>query len=322
MSAGTKSAVIVHVQRRADGSLDESGAGLLAAAAELGTPVAVVAGNDAQAAQVAQWGAHKVVLVEPDEVQLTLPMVDVIENAVVAAEAHVVLISHSVEGRDIAGRLAARLRVPIFTDVVGVMADDTGPVFRHSVYGGEFSVSAAPTFGTAIATVRVGAVGGFATPAPLDVEKVQPEESPRRAAVITSVQPISSNTDRPDLRSAPHVIAGGRGLGSADGFALVGRLADRLDAAVGGSRAAVDAGYLEQAAQIGQTGVVVSPRLYIALGISGAIQHRAGMQSSGTIVAINKDARAPIFEIADFGVVGDVFTVVPQLLDALDVDEE
>ncbi|MDO9591088.1 MAG: electron transfer flavoprotein subunit alpha/FixB family protein [Microcella sp.] len=322
MSAGVHNPVVVHIQRRADGSLDESGAGLLAAASELGTAVAVVAGDDSQAAQVAQWGARKVLLVEPDESQLTLPMVDVIENAVATAGAQTVLISNSVEGRDIAGRLAARLGVPIFTDVVGVTADEVGPVFRHSVYGGEFSVSAAPTFGTAIATVRVGAVEGSARPAPLDVEKVQRDTSPRRAAVITSVQPVSANTSRPDLRSAPHVVAGGRGLGSADGFALVGRLADRLNAAVGGSRAAVDAGYLEQAAQVGQTGVVISPRLYIALGISGAIQHRAGMQSSGTIVAINKDARAPIFEIADFGIVGDVFTVVPQLLDALDAEVE
>jgi len=307
------------------GELAKSSAGLLGAARQVGTPVALIVApqerHDALAAAAGELGAPSVLVadVTDAEMSLTSPLLAAAAAAYDAVRPDAVLISNSIEGRDVAGRLAVRRSLALAVDAVGVQRDDEGVLALHSVYGGAYNVTAAPTFGAPIITVRQGAVDAraeaVATPT-VTVLDVASSDLP--AAVVESVEPAVVSSSRPELRGAAKVVAGGRGLGSKDKFALVEQLADALGAAVGASRAAVDAGYVPYAHQVGQTGVSVSPQLYVALGISGAIQHKAGMQTAKTIVAINKDGDAPIFEIADFGVVGDVFTVVPQLIAALE----
>ena len=174
-------------------------------------------------------------------------------------------------------------------------------------------LAAAAKLGTPVAVVATAPGAGSALVEQLGSLGAEASGS----AQIVAVRELTASSARPELRGATRVVSGGRGLGSQENFVLVEQLANALGAAVGASRAAVDAGYVPHSAQVGQTGITVSPQLYVALGISGAIQHRAGMQTAKTIVAINKDSEAPIFEIADFGVVGDVFTVVPQLIEAI-----
>jgi electron transfer flavoprotein alpha subunit len=303
----------------ADGEIKKVTYELLTAARALGEPSAVVAGAPGTASKLADglksYGAAKIYVAESDDVDKYLGgvQVAVLESLIGSASPAAVLIAASADGKEIAGRLAVRTGSALLTDVVGVNSDGTA---AHSIFGGAFVVTAKANTEHPVITVRPGAVESEQADGAGTEESVTIPELSGRQATVTSREPIVGG-DRPELTEASIVVSGGRGVGSADNFSVVEALADSLGAAVGASRAAVDSGYYPNQFQVGQTGKTVSPQLYIALGISGAIQHRAGMQTSKTIIAVNKDAEAPIFEIADFGVVGDLFKVAPQLTDAV-----
>ncbi|MRX42631.1 electron transfer flavoprotein subunit alpha/FixB family protein [Agromyces kandeliae] len=316
-------AILVVLETTPNGELASSAAGLIAAASGIGTPVALAVTSPGRAQSLADGaaalGAERVLAVETTSTQseLTVPHVDALAAAAAVVAPDAVLISNSIDGRDIAGRFAARTGAPIAVDAIGVSRDDEGVLAHHSVYGAAYTLDSAATFGPLVVTVRQGSVDARAEARPVALESLEVPASGAASAAIESIEAVTESSSRPELRGAKRVVSGGRGLGSAEKFALVEELADALGAAVGASRAAVDAGYIPASHQVGQTGVAVSPQLYVALGISGAIQHRAGMQTAKNIIAVNKDPDAPIFDVADFGVVGDVFTVVPQLISAL-----
>jgi len=289
---------------------------LLTAAARLGEPSAVVIGAPGTAAgmkeALARYGPAKIYVAESDDAAnyLTAPSVAVLAALIESVQPAAVLINTSADGKEIAGKLAMRTRNGLLSDVVDLAEDTT---VTHSVFGGDYTARAKATTSTPIITVRANSIDAVQAAGAAVEERVEvPTVDAGKVAKVLDRTPVKGG-DRPELTEATVVVSGGRGIGSAERFSVVEKLADSLGAAVGASRAAVDSGYYPPQFQVGQTGKTVSPQLYVALGISGAIQHRAGMQTSKTIVAVNKDADAPIFEIADFGVVGDLFTIAPQL---------
>jgi electron transfer flavoprotein alpha subunit len=311
------SEVLVLVEQ-VDGEVKKVTGELLTAARRLGEPSAVVVGAPGTAGKVhdalAGFGAAKVYAAESDDAAgyLVTPKVDALAAVAGTASPAAVLIAGTAEGKEVAGRLAARLGSGLIVDAVDVDGEGTT---TQSVFGGAYTVKAKVSNGIPVITVRQGAIDAEAADGAAEQSSVDlPAVDAAKATKILSREPIVGG-DRPELTEATVVVSGGRGVGSADNFNVVEKLADALGAAVGASRAAVDSGYYPHQFQVGQTGKTVAPQLYIALGISGAIQHRAGMQTSKTIIAVNKDAEAPIFEISDYGIVGDLFKVAPQLTD-------
>ncbi|WP_068176102.1 electron transfer flavoprotein subunit alpha/FixB family protein [Mycobacterium sp. UM_CSW] len=310
--------VLVLVEH-AEGALKKVTSELITAARVLGEPSAVVVGAPGTAAPLVdglkEAGAAKIYVAESDDVDkyLLTPVIDVLASIAESSSPAAVLLAANADGKEIAGRLAARLGSGLLVDVVEVKE---GNKATYSIFGGAFTVEAQANGDTPIITVRAGAVDAEPQAGAGEEVTVEVPAPAENATKVTSREPAVAG-DRPELTEATIVVSGGRGVGSAENFSVVEALADSLGAAVGASRAAVDSGYYPGQFQVGQTGKTVSPQLYIALGISGAIQHRAGMQTSKTIVAVNKDEEAPIFEIADYGVVGDLFKVAPQLTDAI-----
>jgi electron transfer flavoprotein alpha subunit len=310
--------VLVLVEH-AEGALKKVTSELITAARKLGEPSAVVVGAPGTAEPLIDGlkaaGAAKIYVAEGEDAEnyLITPFVDVLASLVESASPAAVLLSANADGKEIAGRLAARTGSGVLTDVVDVK---DGGVGVHSIFGGAFTVEAQSTGEVPVITLRAGSVDAEPSDGAGEVVNVEVPAQAENATKITKREPAVQG-DRPELTEATVVVSGGRGVGSAENFNVVEELADSLGAAVGASRAAVDSGYYPGQFQVGQTGKTVSPQLYIALGISGAIQHRAGMQTSKTIIAVNKDEEAPIFEIADLGIVGDLFKVTPQLTEAV-----
>jgi electron transfer flavoprotein alpha subunit len=302
-----------------EGSVRKTTTELLTIARRLGEPAAVFIGPgyDQAASTLAEFGTTAVYQVDGDvDDYLVLARAEAVAAAVEAAGGSdalgAILITSTPEGKEIAARLAVKLSSGIITDAIDVQAGPGGrPVTKQSVFAGGFVVSGTVTKGVPIITVKPNSAAPEPAPgAPPIVTTVQVTPSALATAAKIVERRPKAKSGRPDLSEAAYIVSGGRGTNG--DFSAVEALADALGAAVGASRAAVDAGWYPHSTQIGQTGRQVSPQLYVAAGISGAIQHRAGMQTSKTIVAVNKDGEAPIFELADFGVVGDLFAVLPQ----------
>ena len=292
---------------------------LITAARGLGSPVVLWLGSgcdDAAIAALGSYGATKVLLADSVDVMdhPVAPGAEIVASLIESVQPVAVLVASSADGKEIAARAAIKSGCGIITDAVEISADAT---VTQSVFGGSTIVHSKVTHGIPIITVRPNSIAASESAANAVIEKISIGISDSAKRVSVTNRSIVEKSARPELAEADIVVSGGRGVGGAEGFAVIEALADSLNAAVGASRAATDAGWYPHQFQVGQTGKTVSPSLYIANGISGAIQHRAGMQTSKVVIVVNKDPEAPIFELADYGVVGDLFTVVPQLTEEI-----
>jgi electron transfer flavoprotein alpha subunit len=303
--------VLVVVEASAASGVKKVTLEMLTVARSLGSVSAVVFGSEDHSARLGEFGAEKIYAASGDDIDgyLVAPKATVLADLVRRVQPAAVLLGSTQEGKEIAGRLAVKLDNGLLTDAVEVAADGTA---TQVVFAGSAIVKSKVTRGLPIVTLRPNSVTPTPAAASPQVEQLSVTVSDVDKLARISERVAEQKGSRPELTEASIVVSGGRGVGNADNFKLVEETADLLGGAVGASRAAVDSGYYPHQYQVGQTGKTVSPQLYVALGISGAIQHRAGMQTSKTIVAVNKDPEAPIFELADFGVVGDLFKVVPQ----------
>ncbi|MCW2832676.1 MAG: electron transfer flavoprotein subunit alpha/FixB family protein [Nocardioides sp.] len=304
--------VIDHV----DGEVKKPTYELLTIARRLGEPSAVFFGAPDKADGVVEkakaYGAEKVYVIDDAELKgyLVAPKAEAMAQLAQQSSLSAILFPSTFEGKEVAARLAIKIESGLITDAVDVQAGDGGaPVTTQSVFAGSYTVTATVTRGTPIITVKPNSAAPEETAGAGTVEAFTPtiSDAARTTQIIAS-QPRAA-TGRPELTEADIVVSCVRGTGG--NFDPIEKFADSLGAAVGASRAAVDSGWMPHSYQVGQTGKTVSPQLYVANGISGAIQHRAGMQTSKTIVAVNKDNEAPIFELVDFGVVGDLHSVLP-----------
>jgi electron transfer flavoprotein alpha subunit len=307
---------VLVIAEHVDSHVSKPALELLTLARRLGEPVAVVFGDtdDTIAKALGEYGATRVLSVNDPAINdyLVAPKAEALAQIAATMQPAAILITSSPEGKEIAGRLAVKLGSGLITDATDIAAEGST---TQSVFAGNWTVTAAVTRGAPVITVKPNAVTPEAAPTEPATEQIEVTISDAaKTARVVSREPKRSS-GRPELTEATVVVSGGRGTGG--DFAAVEELADVLGGAVGASRAAVDAGWYPYAYQIGQTGKTVSPQLYIAVGISGAIQHRAGMQTSKAIVAVNKDPEAPIFALADLGIVGDLHKVLPAVIEAI-----
>ena len=313
-------AVLVLVER-ADGAVRKPTLELLTLARRLGDPVALVLGpaDDDTVATLGRYGAGTVYVVDAPELTdyLVVPHAEAVTEVARQVDPVCVLVTSGPDGKEIAARVAVALDSGIITDAVDIAPSDSGPVVTQSVFSGSWLADSTVTSGTPVVTVRPNSATPEEAPTTPTVQQADVAFSDlARTAKVTGTT-AKESTGRPDLTDAAIVVAGGRGMGSPEAFGMLEQLADALGGAVAAPRAATDMGWYGHEFQVGQTGKTVAPQLYLASGISGAIQHRAGMQGSKTIVAVNKDPKAPIFAIADFGVVGDLHTIVPAVIEEL-----